>query len=127
MPENNKALDDNEQKEKLDEILHYSNQAKKFKITIEFGYKLSPDYKRAVALAKKNPTYKEEGSGEFIRHSATYTPREVDDLWDLFNVIHDWDNVEILVNHKRIPYGHQLWIPLMSLRSSALDPPYVVL
>jgi len=159
MPENNKDLDDNEQKEKLDDILHYSNQAKKFKITIEFGYKLSPDYKRAVALAKKNPTYKEEGnqakkfkitiefgyklspdykravalakknptykeegSGEFIRHSATYTPREVDDLWDLFNVIHDWDNVEILVNHKRIPYGHQLWIPLM-----ALDPPYVVL
>jgi len=113
MPENNKDLDNNEQKEKLDDILYHSNQAKKFKITIEFGYKLSPDYKRAVALAKKNPTYKEEGSGEFIRHSATYTPSEVDDLWDLFNIIHDWDNVEILVNLKRIPYGHQLWIPLM--------------
>jgi len=113
MAENNKVQADNELKEKLDDILHPRTKAKKFKITVEFGYKFSPDYKRAVALAKNNPTYKEEGSGEFIRHSATYTPDEVDDLWDIFNIIHEWDNVEILLNHKRIPYGQQLWLPLM--------------
>jgi hypothetical protein len=66
-----------------------------------------------VKLAKKNPTYKEEGSREWTRHSSTYTPAEVDDLFELFNLIHEWDNVEVLVNHKKIPYGHQLWLPLM--------------
>lgn len=99
--------------EKLDSILHPSTRAKSFKITLIFGHKTSPNYKKATALAKKNPSYKEEGSGEWIRHSATYTPEEVDDLFELFNLVHEWENVEILVNHKKIPYGHQFWLPLM--------------
>lgn len=99
--------------EKLESILYPSTKAKKFKITIEFGYKFSPDYKKAVALAKINPTYKEAGSAQWVRHSATYTPDEVDDLWELFNLVHEWDKTEVLVNHKRIPYGYQLWLPLM--------------
>lgn len=99
--------------EKLEAILHPSTKAKAFKITLEFGYKMTPDYEEAVELAKKSSAYKEEGSGEWIRHSATYTPDEVDDLFELFNLIHDWEKTEVLVNHKRIPYGHQLWLPLM--------------
>lgn len=99
--------------EKLEIILHPSTQAKSFKITLEFGYKTSPDYEKAVTLAKKNPAYKEDGSGEWLRHSATYAPEDVDDLFELFSLVHDWNTTEVLVNHKRIPYGHQLWIPLM--------------
>lgn len=99
--------------DKLDEILHPSDRAKTFKITIIFGYKIVPAYAQAVELAKRNPTYSEEGSGEFLRHSATYTPDEVDDLFALFQLVHDWDDTEVLVNHKRLPYGHQLWLPLM--------------
>ncbi|MFQ6037361.1 MAG: hypothetical protein ACE5LV_01960 [Candidatus Aminicenantales bacterium] len=101
------------EEEKLESILHPSTQAKTFKITIEFGYKISPNYNRAVDLAKRNPTYRSEGSGEWIRHSATYTPGEVEDLFRLFNLVHEWESTEVLVNHKRIPYGHQLWLPLM--------------
>jgi len=99
--------------EKLEDILFPSSKAKSFRITVVFGYKMSADYNKAVALAKKNPTYKEEGDGKWIRHSAVYTPSEVDDLFDLFNIINDWESTEILVNHKKIPYGHQLWLPLM--------------
>jgi hypothetical protein len=99
--------------EKLEDILQPETKAKVFRITIVFGHKLHPNYKKAVALAKRNPTYKEEGEGEWVRHSAVYTPAEVDDLFDLFNLVHDWEGTEILVNHKNIPYGHQLWLPLM--------------
>ncbi|UCC41656.1 MAG: hypothetical protein JSV96_09670 [Candidatus Aminicenantes bacterium] len=105
---NNKEIE-----EKLESILYPSTQAKSFKITLTFGHKTSPNYKKAVKLAKKNPAYKEEGKGEWLRHSATYTPSDVDDLFELFNLVHEWDNVEVLVNHKKIPYGHQLWLPLM--------------
>ncbi|MEW5902106.1 MAG: hypothetical protein AB1715_11635 [Acidobacteriota bacterium] len=98
---------------KLTDILHPSPKAKEFKITLVFGYKMSPDYEKAVALAKKSPSYAEEGSGEWVRHSATYAPAEVDDLFALFNLVHEWETTEVLVNHKRIPYGHQLWLPLM--------------
>ncbi|MBM3295346.1 MAG: hypothetical protein FJY82_12615 [Candidatus Aminicenantes bacterium] len=99
--------------EKLEDILQPSTKAKSFRITVVFGRKAHPNYKKAVALAKRNPTYGEEGDGEWIRHSAVYTPEDVDDLFDLFNLVHEWDTTEILVNHKPIPYGHQLWLPLM--------------
>ena len=99
--------------DRLDEILHPSDRAKAFKITIIFRFKMAPGYAQAVELAKRNPTYSEEGEGEFRRHSATYTPDEVDDLFDLFQIVHDWDDTEVLINHKRLPYGHQLWLPLM--------------
>lgn len=104
---------DKAQDEKLESILYPSNQAKIFKITVEFGHKTSPKYKKAVDLARRIPTYKEEGEGEWIRHSATYTPEDVEELFKLFVLVHEWDSTEILVNHKKLPYAHQLWIPLM--------------
>jgi hypothetical protein len=98
---------------KLDSILHPHTQAKTFKVTIEFGQKISPNYEKAVDLAKRNPTYRKEGQGEWVRHQATYTPAEVEELFELFNLVHEWEDTEVLVNHKKIPYGHQLWLPLM--------------
>jgi len=99
--------------EKLADILQPSSQARKFKITLVFGYKISPNYRNAVELARRNPTYKEEGTGEWVRHSATYSADEVDDLFDLFNLVYEWESTKVLVNHKDIPYGSSLWLPLM--------------
>lgn len=113
MSEWKKSGNDKAIEEKLDSILHPNDLAKEFKITIEFGYKTSPNYEKAVDLARRNPTYSEEGEGEWIRYSATYTPEDVEDLFELFNLVHEWDKTDVLVNHKKIPYGHQLWLPLM--------------
>lgn len=113
MSEWKKSGNDKAVEEKLDSILHPNDLAKEFKITIEFGYKTSPNYEKAVDLARRNPTYSEEGEGEWIRHSATYFPEDVEDLFELFNLVHEWDKTDVLVNHKKIPYGHQLWLPLM--------------
>jgi hypothetical protein len=99
--------------DKLEDILHPSTVAKSFRVTVVFGRKAHPNYEKAVALAKRNPTYQEEGAGDWIRHSAVYTPDSVEELFELFNLVHEWETTEILINHKRIPYGHQLWLPLM--------------
>lgn len=108
-----KPKKDETTEEKLESILHPSTKAKSFKITIAFGHNFSPDYKKAVQMVQKNPTYKKEGTGEWIRHSATYTPEQVDDLFHLYDLVHNWEKTEVLVNHKRIPYARQLWLPLM--------------
>ncbi|MFC2169630.1 hypothetical protein ACFLRM_03560 [Acidobacteriota bacterium] len=108
-----KSAPDKAIEEKLDDILHPRTKVKTFKITIEFGFKISPNYKNAITHAKRNPTYKEEGNGEWIRHSATYTPEDVEDLFELFSLVHEWESTQVLVNHKKLPYGHQLWLPLM--------------
>ena len=113
MREEHSHRQDEAQQAKLDTILHPSTTAQQFLITIEFGYKASPHYAKAVDIAKRQPSYKEKGSGEWTRHSATFEPEDVEELFALFNIVHDWDSTEILVNHKKIPYGHQLWLPLM--------------
>jgi hypothetical protein len=99
--------------EKLAEILQPSSQAKEFKITIVFGVKAASNYERAVALARRNPTYAEERSGEWVRHSATYTPPDVEDLFTLFNLVCSWDDTEVLINNRDLPYATSLWLPLM--------------
>ncbi|MBN2207637.1 MAG: hypothetical protein JW742_09555 [Candidatus Aminicenantes bacterium] len=104
---------DQAHQEKLADILQPSTEAKSFRITIVFRPKISPSYEKAVAIAKKNPTYREEGEGEWTRHAATYSPETVEDLFALFSLVHDWDTTEVLVNNKPLPYGHQLWLPLM--------------
>ena len=105
--------DDKATEEKLADILQPRTKAKEFKITLVFGYKISPEYARAVDLAKRNPAYTKEGTGEWVRHSATFAPGQADELFALFNLVHEWETTEVLVNHKRIPYAHQLWLPLM--------------
>jgi hypothetical protein len=108
-----KDTDAEAQEEKLQSILQPSTTAKEFKVTIRFGYKLSPGYQKALDLARRNPTYTEKGEGEWVRHSATFTPEDVEELFQLFNLVHEWEGTEVLINHKPIPYGHQLWLPLM--------------
>ena len=104
---------DEAKKAKLDTTIHPSTTAKEFKITIEFRYKTSASYKKAVDIARRQTSYIKEGEGEWVRHSATFSTGDVEDLFELFNLVHRWDTTEVLVNHKKIPYGHQLWVPLM--------------
>jgi hypothetical protein len=108
-----KDHDDQADEDKLQAILHPDTKAKAFKVTVIFGYKSSSKYEEAVDLARRMPTYVEEGDGEWVRHSATYTPEDVEELFRLFSLVHDWDTTEILINHKKVPYAHQLWLPLM--------------
>lgn len=106
-------MSDRASEAKLADILQPSPQASAFRITIVFGTKPVPNYAHAVELARRNPTYTEEGTGEGIRHSAAYTPAEVDDLFALFNLVGAWDDTEVLVNDRTLPYGSSLWLPLM--------------
>lgn len=106
-------MSDRATEEKLADILQPSPQADTFRITVVFGVKAALNYARAVEIARRNPAYAEEGSGEWLRHSVTYTSAEVDDLFELFNLVGGWDDTEVLVNNRSLPYGTSLWLPLM--------------
>lgn len=99
--------------EKLADILQPSPQAPVFRVTVVFGVKPSLNYERALEIARRSPSYTEEGSGEWLRHSAAFTPAEVDDLFELFNLVGAWDDTEVLINNRSLPYGTSLWLPLM--------------
>ncbi|MEN8152397.1 MAG: hypothetical protein ABFR75_00115 [Acidobacteriota bacterium] len=101
------------EEEKLSNILNPKKSNKEFKITIRFQKHLSKKYEKAVELAKKNPTFMDEGEGEFYKVYVSYFPEEVDALYELFELVKEQETTKIYLNNKLIPYIQDLWLFLM--------------
>jgi len=99
--------------EKLSNILNPKKSNKEFKVTIRFQKHLSRKYEKARELAKKNPYFMEEGKGDFIKTYVSFYPSDVDDLFELFELVKDQETTKIYLNNKLIPYIQDLWLFLM--------------
>jgi len=109
------------------EILYPSRADPSFDVSVVFGppprygnevsgddsEKAQRDYERAVAIAQKSRRYRTEGSGRYSRHTATFGVDDVNPLHDLFHLVSEYPSCEILVRGKRVPYGRELWLPLL--------------
>jgi len=98
------------------EILYPERADKSFHVTVVFGPPPAggddPDaaqsaHERALA------SYRSEGSGNYVRHFATFGIDDVNALHDLFDLVSEYPSCEILVRGKRVPYGRELWLPLL--------------
>jgi len=101
------------QKEKLDNILNPRKSNRSFKITIRFQKQLTRNYEKALEMARLNPDFMEEGEGNFYKVYASYTPDNVDELYQLFELVKGAETTAIFLNNKRIPYIQDLWLFLM--------------
>ena len=101
------------QKEKLDNILNPRKSNRSFKITIRFQKQLTRNYEKALEMARRNPDFMEEGEGNFYKVYASYTPDNVDELYQLFELVKGAETTAIFLNNKRIPYIQDLWLFLM--------------
>jgi len=106
------------------EILYPDRADKTFHVTIVFGppptagddsggIEITKDYERAVNLARKSMRYRSEGAGRYLRHHATFGIDEVNHLHEVFYRVSEYPFCEILVRGKRVPYGRELWLPLL--------------
>ena len=106
------------------EILYPDRADASFNVSVVFGPPPSSEdaaqeeamkgsYDRAVGIAQKSGRYNCEGSGRFVRHQATYGIDEVNALHDVFHLVSEFPSCEILVRGKRVPYGRELWLPLL--------------
>ncbi len=106
------------------EILYPNRADKTFNVTIVFGppppagddsdsTEIAKDYERAVAIARKSTRYRSEGTGRYLRHHATFGIDEVNHLHEVFYRVSEYPFCEILVRGKRVPYGRELWLPLL--------------
>ena len=101
------------EEEKLFNILNPRDANTEFKITIKFQKHLSQNYEKAVALARKNKYFMEEGKGDYQKFYASFYPEDTQQLHQLFDLVHQHKKTEIFLNNKRIPYIHDLWLFLM--------------
>jgi hypothetical protein len=100
-------------KEKLFNILNPKKANKDFKITLRFQKALTKKYQKAVELAKKNNSFLQEGEGDFLKIYVSYYPENVDELFELFELVKDQETTKIYINNKLIPYIQDLWLFLM--------------
>ena len=73
------------------------------------------DYERAVTLAREAPEYREVGSGPTLRHRARFFPDNALALRDLFEIVGRYDDCQVLVDDRAVPFARELWLPLMWL------------
>jgi len=100
----------------LDPDLHaelFGTPPRPLSITVVFPVLDSPDYPRAVELAKGSAEYREAGSGTSLRHRARFWPADAVKLRDLFELVGRFDQTEVLVDDRPVPYARELWLPLV--------------
>ena len=99
--------------DKLSNILYPKRTSNNFKITIRFKKHLSKKYGTALALAKQNKYFMEEGEGNLYTVYTSFLPEDVDELHRLFDLVKDMESTTIYLNNKVIPYIQDLWLFLM--------------
>jgi hypothetical protein len=86
-----------------------------FSVSLEFPRFSSPDYARAVELARASAEYLEIGTGDAIRHRARFYPQDALQLRELFEIVGRFDACEVLIDDRPLPYARELWLPLVWL------------
>ena len=101
------------QEEKLFNILNPKKSNTEFKITIRFKKHLSKKFEQALQLAKKNKYYMEEGENNNYKVYVSFYPEDVEELYEIFELVKDNESTKIYLNNKSIPYLQDLWLFLM--------------
>ena len=82
-------------------------------VTLVFARFTGPRYEEAVAHAKRSAEYREVGTGEAQRHRARFFSSEVAALRELYLIVGDRAETEVLLDDRPIPYARELWLPLL--------------
>jgi hypothetical protein len=94
------------------DLLYPGRRPRPFRMGLSFEAFAGPGYERAVELARLSPAYREEREGGALVHHAAFDAGAARTLRDLFELVRHLPGVEVLVDGKKAPYGHELWLPL---------------
>lgn len=100
----------------LDPDLHdalFGVQPRPFSITLVFPPLDTPDFARALEMARASAEYRETGSGAALRHRARFWPGDALKLRALFEIVGGSPDTEVLIDDRPLPYARELWLPLI--------------
>jgi hypothetical protein len=100
--------------DELVEILYPGRRHKPFALSVVFDDSEEAAVvkaRRLCALAASFSTFKE---GSITRHRADFPSDQASLLHDVASLVGARPGTEILVAGRKAPYGHELWLPLMS-------------
>jgi hypothetical protein len=98
--------------DEMADLLYPGRRPRSFRLGVTFEGFDGPAGERAVALARRSPEYREAREGEASTHHAAFDAASARTLRDLFDIVGSRPGTEVSVGGKRVPYGHELWLPL---------------
>jgi hypothetical protein len=99
--------------DEMADILYPGRRARPFRIALAFDAFEGPVGARAVDIARRSSVYRETPSSHGLRHHAGFDSGSARQLRDLFDLVGQRPGTEVLVDGKRVPYAHEIWLPLM--------------
>ena len=85
-----------------------------FSISLVFPEFAGDNYHRALELARRSDEYIELTVDGVRRHRARFFPRDRPErLRDLYQLIADVPDTDVLVDEQPVPYARELWLPLV--------------
>ena len=91
----------------------FGRPALPFSVSVEFGAFEGPDSAKALELARGSAEFIEIRAGSTLRYRARFYPQEAIKLRDLFDLVGRFDDTEVLVDDRPVPYARELWLPLI--------------
>jgi hypothetical protein len=100
--------------DEMADILYPGRRPRPFRISLSFDSFDGAAGARALELARRSAVYRETTPpGGRPRHQAGFDAASARVLRDLFDLVGQRPGTEVLVDGKRLPYGHEIWLPLM--------------
>ncbi len=102
----------------LDPDLHealFGASPRPFSISLVFPALDTPEFPRALELARASGEFRETGSGEQHRYRARFWSSDAARLRDLFQLVGPSDATDVLIDDRPVPYARELWLPLVFL------------
>jgi hypothetical protein len=91
----------------------FGSRPRPFSITIVFPALDDPEFPRALEIARASAEFRETGSGPQHRYRARFWPADAGQLRDLFQIVGRFDDTEVLIDDRPVPYARELWLPLV--------------
>jgi hypothetical protein len=101
--------------DEMAELLYPGRRPRPFRVTLRFDRFDGPGLERALAIARQAPEFREQQGREGTEYVAAFGAGEARALLNLFEVVKERPDLDVRVDGKKLPYAHELWLPLMFL------------
>jgi hypothetical protein len=98
--------------DEMADILYPRWRTRPYRMGISFDAFAGEGYARALELARRSPTYREIPGPDGPTHHAAFEATSARVLRDLYDLVGQRPGTEVLVDGKKAPYAHELWLPL---------------
>ena len=97
----------------LVDILYPGRRPRPFALSVVFDDSADEPVVRAKSLCSGAASFRTFQEGSLTRHRADFRTEQAHVLRDVASLVAARPGSEILIDGKKAPYGHELWLPLM--------------